>query len=134
MNSVENKYVKIPRKTPFITILLVDGIVERLKITWQTQYIRTKLLSKILLINLVWWNKINRIKCKGNYYGHTLISFKISFLKVNKKNAKVIVMGLPKIGLIIVLREKVCFDRKNENAFQKKYSNIFVIIRSWYES
>ena len=43
-------------------------------------------------------------------------------------------MGLPKIGLIIVLREKVCFDRKNENAFQKKYSNIFVIIRSWYKS
>ena len=74
MNSVENKYVKIPRKTPFITILLVDGIVERLKITWQTQYIRTKLLSKILLINLVWWNAVNKIKCKGNCYGHTSIN------------------------------------------------------------
>ena len=69
--------------------------------------------------------KINRIKCKGNCYGHTSISFTTGLRKQTKnKNAKVIVIGLLEIGLIIVFkiqifkqlniatREKVCFERK----------------------
>ena len=40
---------------------------------------------KILIINSALWNAINRMKFKGNYCGHTLISFKIGLQKANEK-------------------------------------------------
>ena len=37
---------------------------------------------------MVWWNAVNRIKCKGYCYGHTSISFLTGFLKANFKKLK----------------------------------------------